>query len=214
MKLIRHNPRQRKQMKKLAVLFALALAAPAARAQYIEMWFNGGQSIFTNNGLGTTATVGGSEDDVSLGDGFRFSLRLDLNGDTLLGHEFSYNYSRTKLEFRSGGVLLGEQGMAVHTYGYNLLLHANHEGNRFRPFVTGGVGFSNYVPPGASALSGGGENKFGFNYGAGLKVRVVGPWALRFDVRQYTTPKPFNYLPLSSGWIRQNEISAGIGLVF
>jgi opacity protein-like surface antigen len=201
-------------MKKLAVLFALALAAPAARAQYMEFWFNGGQSIFTNNNLGTGAQVGGREDDVTLGDGFRWSLRFDFNGESLLGQEIQYAYSRAQLQFRSNGNVLVEQGMAVHTASYNMLLHANHEGNRFRPFVTGGIGFSTYTPPGASALSGGGDTKYGFNYGAGLKVRVAGPWAVRFDIRQYTTPKPFNTLDLSSGWIRQNEISAGIGMVF
>jgi hypothetical protein len=36
---------------------------------------------------------------------------------------------------------------------------------------------------------------------------------VRFDIRQYTTPKPFN-LPLASGWIRINEFSGGIGIVF
>jgi hypothetical protein len=33
-------------------------------------------------------------------------------------------------------------------------------------------------------------------------------------VRQYTTPKPFNLPYLKEGWIRQNEISAGFGVMF
>ncbi|MEI9811685.1 MAG: hypothetical protein WDO18_02990 [Acidobacteriota bacterium] len=63
--------------------------------------------------------------------------------------------------------------MAVHTGGYNYLIYANHEGNRVRPFATGGLQFSNYVPPGSSAYNGGGSNKFGFNYGGGVKVRAL-----------------------------------------
>jgi hypothetical protein len=73
--------------------------------------------------------------------------------------------------------------------------------------------FANYVPPGSSATSGGGDNKFGFNYGGGVKVRVTSLFGLRFDVRQSTTPKPFD-LPLREGWLRQTEISAGFGVIF
>jgi opacity protein-like surface antigen len=197
-------------MKKLALLFLLACATPAAWAQYGEIWFSGGQSLYSNNGLGTLSTVGGAKDDVSLGDGFRFGFRIGFNGDSLFGHEVQYAYSRAQLQIKGAP----SQGMAIHNGGYNFLVYANHEGTRVRPFVTGGVGFSNFVPPGSSAYRGGGSNKFGVNYGGGVKVRVTGPWALRFDLRQYASPKPNFGLPLSSGWIRTNEISAGIGFVF
>jgi hypothetical protein len=36
---------------------------------------------------------------------------------------------------------------------------------------------------------------------------------VRFDVRQATTPKPFD-LPLREGWLRQTEVSAGFGVLF
>jgi hypothetical protein len=103
--------------------------------------------------------------------------------------------------------------MAIHQGGYNFLLYATNEGTRIRPFATGGVGFANYVPPGASATSGGGSNKFGVNYGGGVKMRITSLFGARLDVRQYTTPKPFG-LPLAQGWIRQTEISAGFGVLF
>jgi opacity protein-like surface antigen len=185
-----------------------AVAMPTAWAQYGEIWFNAGQSLFQNNGLGTIRTVGGSKDDVKLEDGFRFGFRIGFNGDGHLGHEVQYTYSRTQLN-----ILGAKQGMAVHGGSYNFLVYANQEGTRIRPFATGGLGFANYVPPGAGVMQGGGDNKFGFNYGGGVKARVTGPYAVRFDVRQYTTPKPFG-LPLRSGWIRYNEISAGVGFVF
>jgi hypothetical protein len=198
-------------MKKLALLFLLACSTPAW-AQYGELWFSAGQNFFTNNGLGTTATIGGTKDDVSLQNGFRFGFRIGFNGDGLSGHEVQYAYNRTQLQFGTGSTA-SRQGMAVHMGGYNYLLYANHEGNRVRPFATGGVGFANYTPPGSSAAQGGGSNKFGINYGGGVKIRVGGPYAVRFDMRQYTTPKPFG-LPLASGWIRINEVSAGFGFVF
>jgi hypothetical protein len=199
-------------MKNLALLFLLTCSAPAAWAQYGEFWGSFGQNFLSNKGLGTLATIGGSKDDVRLSNGFRFGFRIAFNGDTLAGHEIQYAYNRTHLQIGTGTAATS-QGMAVHMAGYNYLLYANHEGNRMRPFATGGVGFANYVPPGSSASQGGGSNKFGVNYGGGVKVRVAGPYAVRFDFRQYTTPKPFS-LPLAGGWIRFNEVSGGFGIVF
>jgi hypothetical protein len=46
-----------------------------------------------------------------------------------------------------------------------------------------------------------------------VKVRVTSLFGVRLDVRQYTTPKPFD-LPLKEGWLRQTEVSAGFGVIF
>jgi hypothetical protein len=194
-------------MRKLAVVLFLACAS-SAWGQLFEVWFNGGQSLLSNKGLGTLSASGGSKNDVTLEDGFRFSFRMTLNNESHFGHEVQYAYSRTQLNI-SGA----EQGMAIHQGGYNFLIYATPEGTRVRPFATGGVMFANYVPPGSSATSGGGDNKFGFNYGGGVKVRLTSLFGVRFDVRQYTTPKPFD-LPLREGWLRQTEVSAGFGVIF
>jgi len=199
-------------MKKLALLFLLACSTPAAWAQYGEIWFSAGQNFLTNKGLGTTATIGGSQNDVTLNNGFRFGFRIAFNGDSIFGHEIQYAYNRTHLQIGTGTAATS-QGMAVHMGGYNYLVYANHEGNRVRPFATGGVGFNNFAPPGSSATRGGTSNKFGINYGGGVKIRVGGPYAVRFDLRQYSSPKPFN-LPLASGWVHFNEVSGGFGIVF
>jgi opacity protein-like surface antigen len=193
----------------LAVVF-LAFGS-SAWAQGVEFWFSGGQSLMQSGGLGTDAAIGGNPNDVELTDGFRFALRGAFNTRPHSGFEVMYGYSRTQLKFNDAGGM--EQGMAYHTVMLNYMLYLTPEGTRFRPFGTGGVGFINYVPPGSSATSGGGSTKLGFNYGAGIKAKVTGMWALRFDLRQYATPKPFD-LPLKSGWIRPTEISAGIGVEF
>ena len=182
--------------------------AGSAWGQLFEVWFNGGQSLLSNKGLGTLATVGGNKNDVQLEDGFRFSFRMTLNNESHFGHEVQYAYSRTQLN-----ILGDKQGMAIHQGGYNFLIYATPEGTRVRPFATGGVMFANYVPPGSSATSGGGDNKFGFNYGGGVKMRLTSLFGVRFDVRQATTPKPFD-LPLRQGWLRQTEVSAGFGVLF
>jgi hypothetical protein len=197
-------------MRKLAVVLFLACAG-SAWGQFFEAWFNGGQSLISNKGLGSflPAEQGGTKNDFQLEDGFRFSFRMTLNNDSHFGHEVQYAYSRTKLN--SGGV---EQGMAIHQGGYNFLLYATHEGARIRPFATGGLMFANYVPPGSSATQGGGDNKFGFNYGGGVKMRITSLFGVRVDLRQYTTPKPFSLPFLREGWLRQTEVSAGFGVMF
>ena len=186
--------------------------AGSAGAQSVEFWFSGGESLISSGGLGTTASIGGSKNDVELTDGFRFALRGAFNTRPHSGFEVMYGYSRTQLKFNdvSGST---EQGMAYHTVMLNYMLYALPEDNRIRPFATAGVGFINYVPPGSSAASGGGSTKLGFSYGGGVKAKITHMWAVRFDVRQYATPKPFD-LPLKSGWIRPTEVSAGIGVEF
>jgi len=183
-----------------------------AWAQFGEFWFSAGQHLLSNRDLGTDQTFGGSKSDYQLTDGFRFAFRATFNGVGHMGHEVQYAYNRTQLRF-NGTTPPTDTGMAIHQGGYNFLLYGTAEGIRVRPFATGGIGFNNFVPPGSSAGRGGGDTKIGFNYGGGVKFRVTQLWALRFDLRQYTSPKPFNLLQ-KEGWLRQTEISAGIGIYY
>lgn len=166
-----------------------------------------GQSFEAAVSGGPTAVSGGDlGSGYSLSDGFRLGFRITLNTRNWLGYEFGYAYNRTNLQ--AGGT---EQGMAIHQGFGGALIYATGERARFRPFAAGGIHFSNFVPPGASAQYGQGENKFGFNYGAGLKVRLKGPFQLRFDARQYNQGKPFGLG--GSGRFLLNEFSAGFGVV-
>jgi len=191
----------------LSTLFFVCLLCPA---QPLELGVYGGQSRLSKASLGSIVNSPNAPSDYSLDGGFRLGFRMTTNNDTYFGHEFGYGYSRTQLVFDSAG---GQrQGMAIHQGTYNYLAYATREGRKVRPFVTGGVHFSNFVPPGSSAAQGGGTTKFGVNYGAGLKIRVNPMFLIRFDLRQYGTPKP---LPLfnRSGWLRQNEYSIGFSFV-
>lgn len=197
-------------MNKLFALAALAFSVPAW-AQTGELWFSGGQSLLSNSGIGTDQSFGGTKNDVQLTDGFRFGFRFGLNLGNHYGHEIQYAYNRTHLKFndQSGA----EQGMAYHEGGYNFLYYVTPEGSKVRPFGTAGIHFADYVQPGTSISSGGGSNKIGLNYGAGVKVKIGSLFGVRFDVRQYINGKPFG-LPLADGLLRQTEISAGFGIGF
>jgi hypothetical protein len=175
----------------MRILLCTWLAALAVSGQSFEAGLHGGVSR-----IGQSIGSG-----YSLGNGFRIGTRMTTNTEGFFGHEFGYAYNRTQLQV--GGT---QVGMAIHQGLYHFLAYANRAGARVRPFAAGGAHFSNFTPPGASALQGGGDVKIGFNYGGGVKVRVTDSYLIRVDVKQYGTSKPFN---LGTGLLRQTEISLG-----
>ena len=188
-------------MKRFCTTGVLFLASALfANAQVAEFGVGGGLSKIVNNELGAG---------YSLDDGWNMIFRLTVNNWLFMGQEFGYAYNRTKLKF-------GEQdagGMAYHQGFYNFLVYATPEGSRIRPFATGGGHFANYVPPGSSATQGQGDNKFGVNYGAGIKVRVSEKFLFRVDMKQFLNGKPFgDYFPVS-GNMRMNQFSAGLSFI-
>jgi hypothetical protein len=189
----------------MRLIILIGLLATLCPAQLLEVGVHGGQHRLSRSALGSSSQSPNAPNEYSLDGGFRLGFRMTTNNDGYLGHEFGYAYNRTQLVFDATGE---RQGMAIHQGMYNFLTYGAREGKVIRPFATGGVHFSNFVQPGASATQGGGSTKFGINYGGGIKIKVSPMFLIRFDVRQYGTPKPF---PLfnRTGWIRQMEYSAG-----
>ena len=193
------NSPKMKTMKPWILAVALCSFSPFLHAQSAEFSVNGGASKLSSRDIGSG---------YSLDDGFNIGFRLTLNPYRFFGHEGGYNYNRTHLLL--SGTDLG--GMAIHQGFYNFLVYGTPEGFRVRPFVAGGAHFSNFVPPGSSATQGGGNTKFGVNYGGGVKFKVSSMFQLRLDFHQYLTGKPFD-IPGASGKLRQNVVSAGFGFV-
>jgi outer membrane protein W len=197
----------------LAVM-ALAFSG-AVFAQSGEFWFSAGESIIENNAIGSIDPVNGKPNDYTLGDGFRFGFRGDLNPGDHLGYELSYMYSRSQLKYAPTS---SSTGFGIHTVSIDALYHFIKRDSRVRPFVMGGLGFSNFVPPGASASSGGGSNEFQFNYGLGVKFKVGSKWGrdwgIRADLKQFQYfNKPFG-LYLANGKLQQTEATVGFGILF
>src|SRR5436309_4776313 len=182
---------------KLWIPVALLTAASANLfGQVAEFSLSGGTSQIGSKDIGAG---------YSLDNGFSMGFRLTLNTQKFFGHEVGYAYNRSHLKLQG----VDQGGMAIHQGFYDFLVYGTPEGNRIRPFATGGVHFSNFVPPGSSATQGGGNTKFGVNYGAGVKVRVTSRYAARIDYRQYLTGKPFD-LPGASGKLKENVITVGL----
>jgi outer membrane protein W len=203
-------------MKLSLAIVALAFSG-AAFAQSGEFWFSAGESILENNGIGSPDPVNGTPNDYQLGNGFRFGFLFDLDTREKLGYEMSYFYSRSSLNYTVSPNQQSE-GMAMHTVSGDVLWHFIKRDSRVRPFVMGGLGFTNFVPPGSSAASGGGTNEFQVNYGGGIKVKVGSKWGkdwgIRADVRQFQYfSKPFG-LFLANGKLQQTAATVGFGLLF
>src|SRR5579885_2563470 len=141
-------------MRLLPAVFALAFSG-MAWGQAGELWFNYGHSFLSNNGIGTFNAFGGTENDVKLDDGYRFSFRFNFNIGDHLGGEVQYAYNHTELDQQ--GV---KTGMHFHQPGFSVLYHLTSDKSRVRPFGVGGIVFNNFVPPGGS-INYGGQNKVG-----------------------------------------------------
>lgn len=194
-------------MRLTPVVLLLCAFAPVSSAQVGELSVSLGQSLFKSNKLGS---VGDLASQYKVKDGFRIGARLTFNTRRFIGHEIGYAYNHTKLGLTNSPE---EANMPVHQYFYDFLLYLTPEGSRIRPFGAGGGQFSTFVPPGASVTYGTGTTKYGVNYGAGVKVRLTPIFALRLDVRDYLTTKPFDLIG-KSGALHQIEASAGLGIFF
>ncbi len=181
-----------------------------------------GRALFpgSSRNLGT-ATADPASVPYVMNDGFSFALRMTLNSWRFFGVEVGYGYNHTSVgapATASGSLLPGQTpsavpaltiGVPMHQGFGDFLVYATPEGTHIRPFAAGGVQFSSFFPPGASAYYGNQETKFGFNYGAGLKVRLTEVWGIRFDGRYYYSGKPFNFFN-ESGRMNQLQVTAGI----
>jgi opacity protein-like surface antigen len=193
-------------MRGWAFIVLLCAAAAVAPAQVGEFSISGGVSHFGSASLGDSA---GSP--VDLHDGFHLGLRFTLNTYKFFGHEFGYGYSHTNIQIHTDPVQ--DNSTSIHQGFYDFLVYATPEGSRIRPFAAAGANFTSFYPPGASVYNGGGQTKFGFNYGAGIKVKITPLFNVRFDVRDYNTGKPFNF-DNASGRLNQLQVSVGVGLMF
>lgn len=191
----------------------LLAAAAAAMAQVGEISISAGRAASRNNVLGTSADAAGKAVEFKSETDFRLGFRFTFNSYQFFGHEIGYAYNRGK--FKQASTPPAEVGMPVHQGMYNFLAYATPEGSPVRPFVTGGVHFSTFYPPGTGVFSGNGVTKFGYNYGGGLKFRISPMLMMRLDVRDYATGKPFgDFFPDQKGLLHQLEVSAGLGIGF
>jgi opacity protein-like surface antigen len=161
---------------------------------------------------GDVGRFGLGAQEVRLTNGMRVGARLSLNSGSLTGHELSYAFERHDIEIASAQ----ESRARTQQFFYNFALHVSPKGSAVRPFVTAGAGYTSFAPGGGGIFQdAGGENKFGYNFGGGLKFKMSRLFGVRFDVRDHVSGKP-NFLDLAGveGRLHAIEYSAGFSLLF
>jgi opacity protein-like surface antigen len=186
-----------------AVLF-LALTAGAS-AQVAEFQFGGGVLNLSEGALGVL-----EGQSIELDADWKFGFMMALNNWRHFGHEFGYSYNRMKQVYSVAGTTIGEAGFAGHEGIYSFLAYATPEGSRIRPYAAGGGHFINYVWPGSSVTEGGGETKFGLNYGGGVKIRILPTWLIKLEAKQHWNGKPWTEYLGGSGTLRMTEYSVSL----
>ena len=193
------------------VVLLVALALPAW-PQSAELGISAGYGSLGDNDISVSEIPEiSSRETYSLSNGVRIGARMGFNTRRFIGHEASYAYQHSRLDVLASGPETTEAAdlgaIRAHHFYYNALLHAAPTGFPVRPFVTGGGGFSSFFLPGISSFSGGGDTKFGYNYGGGVKLNFF-QYGIRFDVRNHVTGKPFGrYLPNVDGKLNNTEFS-------
>lgn len=163
--------------------------------QDAEIGITGGYSTFRDGQIASTGG-GAVSTTYEYTDGIRIGARMSFDFRKYFAHELSYAFQSSKfkatVDDRESKILtVTESRSQIHNYYYNFVVHATPRDARVRPFVTGGVGGTAFIPPGYSSFQVQGQTKLGYNYGAGIKFLATDNYGIRFDVRDHATGKPF-----------------------
>lgn len=190
------------------VLLLSAVFCIAGAAQVTEVTVAWKRSDFSNVELGQAGLIPRT---FTLDEGSGANVHFSVNGRSWFGHELTYGYERDPLKLGDS-----DQGnVQVHKFYYDFVAHLLKRDSRVRPFVLAGAGFSSYVPPSEAAIQSRTLTKFGGNFGAGLKLRLLDRLGVRFDVRDYLAEKP-NFFEQTGveGSVHNVEFAAGVSLLF
>jgi len=175
--------------------------------------------------LGSISEEEKKDTDTTLKGLYGYGLRLTRNSKGYYGHEigFNYNYARvtakysTKQEGKVVTTTLQDRILVRQAY-YDFLMYCMPNGERWRPYIALGVQGTDYAAPNLREWPTGKSRNYGFNYGGGIKFRLLRNAYLRLDVRDHLGGKPYDLdredQMKFGGRLRLLEASAGISLGF
>jgi hypothetical protein len=215
----------------LAIVCLLASAgAGTLSAQRFEISPNFGYNRMSREPLGSLSSDNPTDDDVEFRDGKGAGVRFTWNTKGYYGHEFGYVRNRPELTWRLPNQVAGDRERTrvnVDQLFYNFMIYFMPAGEKWRPFITGGLQGFQYGVPGAPEWSNYSKSRnYGANYGGGIKLMPFHHFIIRFDFRHYMGGKPYDLKFKSTtsrigtpqnnqgGIIHQLEGSAGIAIAF
>jgi len=206
-------------------LFAL-LTAGAAGAQTFEVSAGAAYTRFGGQLLGSIADQNKKDDDTKLKGKYGYGARFTVNTPGYYGHELGYflTYADLTTNIRPDTkapdfVIVRRDRIRVQQAAYNFLLYMMPKGERWRPFITGGVQLNQYSEPRIEEWTTGSARTYGANYGAGIKIRLFPHALFRADFRHVLGGKPYdlpyqNETQFSGGILQQLQGSIGLSIGF
>jgi hypothetical protein len=182
-----------------AVLLCL-LTGAGLYGQTYEFGVHAAYPRFSDEPLGSISPVDGEDTDTVLkGNRIGYGARITLNTKGYYGHEFGYTLHqplfRTTVRNTVDNVTVTtqkEDRVKLHLGYYNFLIYFMPRGERWRPYITGGLQMYQYQGPNIPEYPGGNSRTYGGNYGAGFKLKLFKHALVRWDFRHYLGGKPYD----------------------
>jgi hypothetical protein len=174
------NPRFRLPLVAAALLLSSVLFPGEAGAEWgLEITPYVGYAIggsFTDNATGA---------DLDVQEGGSYGLVLDLPDTPETQYELFYGLQRTKVT--GGGTFGGETLFDLDIHYLHLGGTYLFTGEKVRPFLSGGLGATHFVPHGSGLDR---KTYFSVSLGGGVKIPISGHVGLRFEGRGFMTILP------------------------
>lgn len=210
-------------LRSILVSAALVSSLPAQR---FEIGVTGGLPRISGANLGSLNLSDPNDDDSKLTKGkSALGVRLTANTPGYYGHELGYLRSTTDFQTKiveNDTRVSYQDRIAVQQVFYNFMIYFMPAGERWRPFVTGGLQLQQYARPSVPNWAAQTGRTYGGNWGGGIKLLLHKHALVRFDARDYIGGKPYDLqydtgatgsLP-GGGLFHQLEFSAGLSIAF
>ena len=195
----------------------------SAGAQTFEVSIVRGLARMSKSPLGSNNLSSPVDNETQFRNGSSTGIRLTLNMRGYYGHELGFLHTRAGIRtsiLQADGTTMTpvESHVNIEQAFYNFLIYMMPKGERWRPYITGGMQAFKHGNPRIDGWTGFASRNYGFNYGAGIKLRVYKHFLVRLDARDYFTGRPytltFSDLNLQGKLIRQQEASFGLDFGF
>jgi opacity protein-like surface antigen len=173
--------------------------------------------------LGSNNTDNPVDDETKFRNGSSTGIRLTLNMRGYYGHELGFLHTRAGIRtsiLQADGTTMtpAESHVNIEQAFYNFLIYMMPKGERWRPYITGGLQAAKTGSPRIDGWRGSATKNYGFNYGAGIKFKLSKHFLVRLDARDYFTGTPYNlsFKDITQGnkFLRQQEASFGLDFGF
>ena len=212
-----------RMIKPLCVVPLFLAFLGSAWAQTFEVSVVRGWARISKAPLGSNNTDTPIDNETQFRNGSSTGIRLTLNMGGYYGHELSFLHTRAGIRtsiLQADGTTMTpvDSHVNIEQAFYNFLIYMMPKRERWRPYITGGVQAFKYGNPRIDGWNGVAGKNYGFNYGAGIKLKVYKNLLVRLDARDYVSGRPyklaFSALSLESKLIRQQEASFGLDFGF